>query len=116
MDSGREDCLMEKVSLSIIKLGTFKVKGEKSHTGIFEDNVLVSEVHDRETKREPRSMGRKKDSSLILAMIPEMTTRSGIGDSEPKRKNRRKWTPASTAASYMTPGNSKTWRSRMQAF
>ena len=40
--SGREDFLMEKVKFVLIKSGIFKVKGEKPHVGIFEDNVLVS--------------------------------------------------------------------------
>lgn len=42
LDSGRGDSPMEKVVIDLIKLGVFKVKGEKPRAGYFEDNVLVS--------------------------------------------------------------------------
>lgn len=47
MASGKEVYLMEKVLNIIIKLGIFKVNGEKARAGYFEDNVMISEEKQR---------------------------------------------------------------------
>ena len=46
-DNGKEVYLMEKVLNIIIKLGIFKVNGEKARAGYFEDNVMISEEKQR---------------------------------------------------------------------
>lgn len=42
MVNGKGVYLMEKVLNIIIKLGIFKVNGEKPRAGYFEDNVMIS--------------------------------------------------------------------------
>lgn len=109
-----------KGNYGIIQLGIFKVKGEKPHVGIFEDNVLVSEIKNAKINHELSGPGssRKHDNSLILAMIPELTKRRGRlptgGMSETKKKFRRRFSPASTSTSFITPAKTRTWRSRMK--
>lgn len=41
MANGKEVYLTEKVVINLLKLGVFKIKGEKPRAGFFEDNVLV---------------------------------------------------------------------------
>ena len=115
LDNGKEDCLMERVMIFIIKVGIFKVKGEKPRAGYFEDNVLVNESRLRNSKLHNNNFTEYgAGNSLILAMIPEIDRKNRKKNNSHKKRVEKSVNPVTSSStnSFFDQTKRRTWRSR----